>query len=119
MWLPGTFGSLAAVPQTPGFSGALVYYHTSVKAGGDVAFARQVTRGRLTTNFTGNINANLKADADLGLLAPELVFASPFLGGQAAFSLLVPVARNTASVDATLIGAVGPLGFTSIRQPHR
>ena len=111
MWLPGTFGSLAAVPQTPGLSAALVYYHTSVKAGGDVAFARQVTLGRLTTNFTGSIDANLKADADLGFLSSSYVFASPFLGGQAAFSVLVPVGRNTTSVDATLIGAIGPLGF--------
>ena len=111
MWLPGTFGSLAAVPQTPGLSGALVYYHTSVKAGGDVAFARQVALGRLTTNFTGNVDANLKADADLGFLSSSYVFASPFLGGQAAFSVLVPVGRNTATVDATLTGAVGPLGF--------
>ena len=29
-WLPGLFGSLAAVPQQPGWSAALIYYHTSV-----------------------------------------------------------------------------------------
>jgi hypothetical protein len=29
-WLPGQFGSLAAVPQQPGWSFADVYYHTSV-----------------------------------------------------------------------------------------
>ena len=36
-WLPGTFGSLAAAPQQPGWSFAGIYYHTSVSAGGDVA----------------------------------------------------------------------------------
>ncbi len=44
-WLPGTFGSLAAVPQQPGWSFAGIYYHTSVSAGGDVAAAREVTIG--------------------------------------------------------------------------
>lgn len=112
MWLPGTFGSMAAVPQTPGLSAALIYYHTSVKAGGDVSFARQVTLGRLTTNFAGNVNANLKADADLGFISSAYVFAQPFLGGQAAVMAMLPVGRNTATVDATLTGALGPIGFT-------
>jgi len=37
-WIPGFFGSLAAVPaQAPGWSVTSVYYHTSVSAGGDGA----------------------------------------------------------------------------------
>ena len=36
-WLPGIYGSLAAVPGTPGWAVASVYYHTSVSAGADVA----------------------------------------------------------------------------------
>ena len=40
-WVPGFFGSLAATPQQPGFSFATIGYHTSVKAGGAVAFARK------------------------------------------------------------------------------
>ena len=112
-WVPGLFGSLAATPQVPGFSWTNIYYHTSVKAGADVAFARQVSRGRITTNFTANLSgANLDADADLELAIPQYVFATPFLGGQAAVALLVPYGRNTVSVDATLAGALGPFGFT-------
>ena len=45
-WLPGIFGSLAAVPQQPGWSLTTIYYHTSVSAGGDVGLAREVTIGR-------------------------------------------------------------------------
>jgi hypothetical protein len=111
-WVPGFFGSLAATPQQPGFSLALIYYHTSVSAGGDVAFARQVNRGHITANFNGNVNANIDAKVDLGLAAPTYVFAERFLGGQAAVSMLIPYGRNRASVDATLTGAVGPFGFT-------
>jgi hypothetical protein len=111
-WVPGFFGSLAATPQQPGFSLATIYYHTSVDAGSDVAFARQVARGHITTNFNGNLNARLDADADLGMMIPTYVFATPFLGGQATILGILPFGRNQASVDATLTGALGPLGFT-------
>ena len=111
-WVPGFFGSLAATPQQPGFAFATIYYHTSVSAGGEVAFARQVSKGPITTNLSGNISANLDADANLALLVPSYTFATPVLGGQAAVALIVPTGRNTASVDATLTGAIGPFGFT-------
>lgn len=112
-WIPGFFGSLAATPQVPGFTVASMYYHTSVSAGGDVAFARQVPVGRINVPFTGNVNANLQADADLGILIPQYVFATPVLGGQAAVALVVPFGRNKVGVDATLTGALGPIGFTT------
>ena len=112
-WIPGFFGSLAATPQVPGFTLATMYYHTSVSAGGDVAFARQVPVGRIKVPFTGNVNASLQADADLGILIPQYVFATPVLGGQAAVALVVPFGRNKVGVDATLTGALGPIGFTT------
>ena len=106
-WVPGFFGSLAAAPQVPGWTLENIYYHTSVSAGADVAFARQVAPGRLNVNFTGNINANLHADADLGFLLPGYVFATPVLGGQAAVNMIVPIGRNRANVDAALTGNLG------------
>jgi hypothetical protein len=111
-WVPGFFGSLAATPQQPGWSFATIYYHTTVDAGGDVAFARQVSPGRITVPFSGNLNARLDADANLGMAIPSYVFATPFLGGQATILMVVPFGRASASVDATLTGALGPLGFT-------
>ncbi len=111
-WVPGFYGSLAATPQVPGWNLATIYYHTSVSAGADVAFARQVPIGNLTVPFTAQINANLNATADLGIAIPQYVFATPVLGGQAAVGMLVPVGNSRASVDATLTAALGPLGFT-------
>ena len=111
-WIPGFFGSLAATPQQPGFSLATIYYHTSVSAGGNVAFAREVHPGNITANLTGSVTANLDARADLGVAIPSYVFATPFLGGQATMLMLVPFGRSQASVDATLSGALGPFGFT-------
>src|SRR3954451_9601445 len=77
-WIPGLFGSLAASPLQPGFSFGTIYYHTSVNAGADVAFAREVPLGRITTNFTGNLNIGLKADVDLGIAVPSYTFAERF-----------------------------------------
>ncbi len=111
-WVPGFFGSLAATPQQPGLSLINIYYHTSVSAGGDVAFARQVNRGNITANFNANVAANLNARADLGMFIPSYTFATPVLGGQANVLLVVPYGRSQASVDATLTGSVGPFGFT-------
>jgi hypothetical protein len=113
-WVPGFFGSLAATPQVPGWSLATIYYHTSVSAGPDVAFARQVPVGHLNVNFTGNVNAHLDADADLGLAIPQYVFATPVLGGQAAVALITSVGSNRVSVDAALTGnlGLGGPGFT-------
>src|SRR5271170_6207740 len=45
-WIPGFFGSLAATPQQPGWSLAMVDYHTSVSAGGNVALAREFQMDR-------------------------------------------------------------------------
>jgi hypothetical protein len=113
-WVPGFFGSLAATPLVPGFSYANIYYHTSVNAGGDVAFARQVNRGNITANFSGNLNATINADVDLYMAVPSYTFAQPFLGGQATVLALIPYGRAKGSVDATLTGnlGLGGPGFT-------
>jgi hypothetical protein len=110
-WIPGFFGSLAATPQQPGWTLAAIYYHTTVNAGADVAFARQVHRGQLTVPFAGNLSASLDAKANLGIVIPQYVFASPIFGGQAAVAMLVPFGHNRASVDATLTASLGPFGF--------
>src|SRR6476620_2583886 len=75
-WIPGLFGSLAAVPQQPGWSLANIYYHTSVSAGADVARAREFTLNRVPANVTVNTNLNLNVHAtgDLGFVLPSYVF---------------------------------------------
>src|SRR5690349_17008869 len=58
-WVPGFFGSLAAVPQqAPGWSFTSIYYHTSVSAGANVARAREISIGNLPANVNVNVNAN-------------------------------------------------------------
>jgi hypothetical protein len=105
-WLPGLFGSLAAAPQQPGWSLATIYYHTTVSAGADVARAREITIGRIPVNLSANLSANLDARADLAIVNPTYVFATPFLGGQAAVGLMGIYGRTSTSLAGTLTGAL-------------
>lgn len=107
MWLPGIFGSLAAVPQQqPGWSWMSTYYHTTVSAGGAVVRAREITIGNFPVNVTATVNANLKAKADIGLFSGTYAFATPILGGQASVGLMGIYGRNATSLNGTLTGAI-------------
>jgi hypothetical protein len=111
-WIPGLFGSLAAVPQQPGWSAMSIYYHTTVSAGNDVALAREIQIGKIPGNLTANLNASLNATGDLGLIAPTYVFATPVLGGQASVSVLAAYGTTSASLAGTLTGSLtGPGGM--------
>ncbi|WP_298872342.1 transporter [uncultured Bradyrhizobium sp.] len=99
-WLPGIFGSLAAVPVTPGWAYSTIYIHLNEKAGGGQNF---VTSG----GIPGSVTAGLNAHADV--LVQGLTYTSPMpvLGGQAAFTLLAAPGNIGVGIDATLTGPRG------------
>jgi hypothetical protein len=111
-WLPGFFGSLAAVPQTPGWSLGVVDYHTSVGASGSVAAAKEIQIGGFPATVNVNLNANLNAQADLLLVAPTYTFGTPVLGGQLAVSMMGIFGRVNTSIAGTLTADVGGLAAT-------
>ena len=116
-WIPGLFGSLAAVPQQPGWSLANIYYHTSVSAGADVARSREFTLNRVPANVTlnANLNLNINSIANLGFVIPSYTFATPVLGGQASVSLMAAYGVVGTSLAGTLSGvATGPGGNTTL-----
>jgi hypothetical protein len=53
-WFPGLFGSLAAVPQVPGWALGIVNLYNPVSASGNVAAARRVTINNLPVNINVN-----------------------------------------------------------------
>ena len=110
-WLPGSFGSLAAAPDTPGWAVASIYYHTSVKAGADVAASREIQIGRFSPTLNVNLNASLKADADLAIIIPSYVFATPVLGGQLAVQMGTIVGTSNANVAGTLSATLPPFSL--------
>ena len=109
-WLPGTFGSLAAVPAQPGMSAAMIYYHTTLSAGGNVAASREVQLGAASATVLGSLNANLNVNGDLFLLSPTYTFATPVLGGQAAVNMTAIYGRMNTSLAGTIAAGVG--GFS-------
>ena len=111
-WVPGLFGSLAAVPaQAPGWSVTSIYYHDSVSAGADVARAREITIGRLPATLNVNVNANVNANLNLAFLSGTYTFATPVLGAQASATLMGVYGNNSTSLAGSIVGtATGPGG---------
>ncbi len=110
-WLPGSFGSLAAAPSTPGWAVASVYYHTSVSAGADVAAAREIQIGRFNPSLNVNLNASLHATADLAIIVPSYVFATPVFGGQLAVQMGTITGTTSANVNGTLTASLPPFSL--------
>lgn len=95
-WVPGLYGSFAAVPVAPGWSFSSVYYHTSVSAGAGKALPRN-----------GQIVVGLDGTGNTAFLQPAYTLAPPVLGGQMQFSMAAIVGHASASVEATLSGPLG------------
>jgi hypothetical protein len=113
-WLPGTFGSLAATPLQPGLSMSAIYLHSSVSGGGDVAASRTIRiPPNRPVNLSINLDAQIKGTADVVAFGPTYVLPTPVFGGQFAVTALGIVGRQQANIDATLTGALGPIGFTA------
>jgi hypothetical protein len=113
-WIPGFFGSLAAVPsQAPGWQMTDIYYHDSVSASGNVALARAIQIGQIPVNLTATVNANVNANVNFGFVGATYVFATPVLGGQASATLLAGYGNNSTSLAGQITGTVtGPGGGT-------
>ena len=95
-WLPGQFGSFAAVPQAPGWSLPLAYFHASSSASGSKNFP---IGGKTTAGVDGRVDA---------LFAfPTYVFSQPLLGGQASVGVGWGYGTTEVSADATLTGPRG------------
>lgn len=96
VWLPGQFGSFAAVPSEPGWSLPVVYYHASADAD-------------RTKNFQigGQIRSGLNVRSDLVFIIPTYTFTTPLWGGQPQIAVTSVVGNADVSVDATLSGPGG------------
>jgi hypothetical protein len=99
-WLPGAFGSLAAVPTVPGWAYTTIYLHLQSNAGASQNF---ITSGGARGSVVAGINAH--ADA----LVQGITYTSPMsvLGGQAAFTILAAPGNVGVGIDATLTGPRG------------
>ena len=111
-WIPGLFGSLAAVPQHPGWQVSAINYFDSVSASGAVAAAREITIGKLNPSVNVNLNANIKATINLVAVAPGYVFATPVFGGQLNLAMISVVGPVSTALNGSLTLAAGPASIT-------
>jgi hypothetical protein len=95
-WLPGTYGSLAAVPAVPGWSFSAFDYYDSVSASKGADFVRG-----------GGIVAGVNSRIDFLFVNPAYVFATPVLGGQASLGMGALIGPNTTSAFGTVTGPGG------------
>lgn len=95
-WLPGSMGSLSAVPGTPGWSMTTVYLHLDANAGAGKELQQNA-----------NIVTGLHARADaLGFL-PAYTFETPVLGGQLTIGAAGVPGNVGINIGATLTGPRG------------
>lgn len=95
-WLPGLFGSLAAVPPNPGLAFSTIYIHQSIGASGGATFVKG-----------GGIAVGLEGRGNLVAFGPSYTFDTTLFGGRPTLSFFGTAGRLSASVDATLVGPMG------------
>ena len=97
-WLPGQYGSLVAVPPTPGWAFAMIYFHPYSQAGA----GQDIPRG-------GRVDLGVEGSGDLLVLGPSFTFKQSLLGGTPTFSLFVDGGRTVGSVSGSVTGPNGEM----------
>jgi hypothetical protein len=114
-WIPGFYGSLAAAPVEPGWTLQNINYFDSLKAGGDIALARNVTIRIVDTTFNArlqaSIDASLKSTVGIGFLIPAYTFEQRFLGAQVTVAMITGLGYMDTNLQGQISGKLGPLGF--------
>jgi hypothetical protein len=110
-WLPGIYGSLAAVPQQPGLTFTAINYFAPVSGSGSIAAAREITIGRFSPTINVNLNATVTAKVDVVLPYLNYVFATPVFGGQLALGMFTIAGNNSTAIDGTLTLVSGPFAL--------
>jgi hypothetical protein len=111
-WLPGFFGSLAAVPTGPGFALDTFFYDTNVNAGANVAIAREFEIGGLNPTVTLTASASLHNNTGLEWINPAYAFATPILGGQLSVGAATLVGYGSTNVSGTVTAALPPFSVS-------
>lgn len=96
-WVPGQYGSFAAIAPDPGFSLPVIGYFYSGSAGAHRTFQRG-----------GSLNAGIKGRFDSVFLVPTYTPDTMILGARPSFSLTFIGAYSKASSDAQLNTVLGP-----------
>jgi hypothetical protein len=94
-WYPGTYASLAAQQQEPGWSLTVTDYYATLSASGETALlARGAEIGGLPAGPSATASAHYSESTDQLFVDATYVFAKPFLGGQASMGMSTLYGRD-------------------------
>jgi hypothetical protein len=111
-WLPGSYGSFAAVPAEPGWTLSVTDYFAAASAGASVARSREIETGRFPVGLTATVTANYGDRLGVVNVEPTYVFATPVFGGQAAIGVSASYGRDAGTLTGTLTGSLTAGGAT-------
>jgi len=105
-WTPGSYASWAASADQPGFSFTDDYTHTSTTGSTDIARALAIRIGEIAPNLALQLSGSSHSLSDTSTATMGYVFATHFLGAQAAINLSTVYGRTLGTLDATLNGTL-------------
>ena len=95
-WLPGQYGSFAAMPANPGWALETIFYHGTASAKRNIGFQRG-----------GGLQLGYDSPSTLVMMTPTYTLEELVLGARASISLSGLFGKNSASATATLTGPGG------------
>jgi hypothetical protein len=103
-WVPGSFGSMAAVPTAPGWSVSTLFYYVKGQMSAPGIFSRDPVLGALPANVAAIPYATQYNTAYQGYISPTYTFKDPFLWGQLALNVTAQVAQSSSTVVGHWLG---------------
>lgn len=92
-WQPGTYGSLAAVPNSSGWALSTTSFHGSGFAGAGVTASRLVRVGAINENQAGRLAGKSDNPTNTMSISPSYTFSETMLGAQVSFGLSTLVGK--------------------------
>lgn len=116
-WVPGSFGSMAAVPTSPGWSVTAIHYYSNTHQPGAATLTQDPVIGVLPPNVTAAPFAKQYNQSYQDYITPAYTFQDPVLGGQLALNVTAQVGLSHATLNGAWFGvAATPSGNAPFAQ---
>lgn len=116
-WTPGSFGSMAAVPSTPGWSVTAFHIYSNTQQAGSGTFAQDPIFGILPPNVTATSFAKQFNRSNQDYITPTYTFRDPVLGAQLALGVTAQAGIAGATLNGEWLGATAtPFGKAPFAQ---
>lgn len=103
-WTPGSFGSMAAVPTSPGWSVTAFHIHSNTRQAGAATFAQDPVLGLLPANAMAAPFARQSNQSNQDYITPTYTFRDPVLGAQLALGVTVQAGVTQATLSGKWLG---------------